>query len=157
MFKRLISSLWLRFPKRFRRWGVRATQAKFTVTAAGIIFDNQGKVLLLKHFFRPGSGWGIPGGFVQAGEHPEEALRRELREETGLELERAKVFGTRAFGRLNQIEIVFVGQANGAPTVQSVEVDQAIWFDPDALPENLTADQKRLIERAIGNGVNRRD
>jgi len=157
MFKRLISALWVRFPKRLRRWSVRATQAKFTVTAAGIIFDNEGQVLLLKHFFRPGSGWGIPGGFVQAGEHPEAALRRELREETGLELERAKVFGTRAFGRLNQIEIVFLGHANGTPVPQSVEVDQAIWVSPTALPENLTADQKRLIERAVSNGVNRHD
>jgi len=157
MFRRLISSLWVRFPKRLRRWSVRATQAKFTVTAAGIIFDNDGHVLLLKHFFRPGSGWGIPGGFVEAGEHPQDALRRELREETGLELEQVKVFGTRSFGRLQQIEIVFVGRANGVPEPQSVEVDQAIWFSPTALPESLTADQKRLIERAVSNGVNRHD
>jgi 8-oxo-dGTP diphosphatase len=155
MFKRLLGSLWRRVPKRFRRWSVRATQAKFTVTAAGIIFDNDGKVLLLKHLFRPGSGWGIPGGFVEAGEHPEAALRRELREETGLEIESAKVFDTRAFGPQQQIEIVFLGQANGAPFPQSLEVDQAVWFSPDALPENLSADQKRLIERAVRNGVNR--
>ena len=70
---------------------MRLTHARFTVTAAGIVLDERGRVLLLKHRFRSGSGWGIPGGFVEAGEQPEEGLRRELLEEIGLELDSAEL------------------------------------------------------------------
>ena len=65
---------------------MRATHPRFTVTAGAIIFNNAGEILLLKHRFRAGSGWGLPGGFLEAGEQPVDALRRELREEIGLEV-----------------------------------------------------------------------
>ena len=57
---------------------MRLTHARFTVTAGALIFNDAGKVLLLKHRFRAGSGWGLPGGFLEAGEQPVEALKREL-------------------------------------------------------------------------------
>ncbi|MEP6912843.1 MAG: NUDIX hydrolase, partial [bacterium] len=65
---------------------MRVSHPRFAVTAGAVITDNQGRVLLLKHRFRPGTGWGMPGGFMQEGEQPEEALRRDLREEVGLEV-----------------------------------------------------------------------
>ena len=107
MLKDLLGVIWRRVPVGLRRLTMRATQASFTVTAAAIVLDAEGRVLLLKHRFRPGSGWGIPGGFVEAGEQPEEGVRRELREEVGLELEGAEVVTARAFTRPQQIEIVF--------------------------------------------------
>ena len=61
-----------------RRWSMRLTHARFTVTAGGLIFNDAGEILLLKHRFRAGSGWGLPGGFIEAGEQPIDALRREL-------------------------------------------------------------------------------
>ena len=66
---------------------MRLSHPRFAVTAGAIITDDSGRVLLLKHRFRPGTGWGMPGGFMEEGEQPEEALRRELREEIGLEVE----------------------------------------------------------------------
>ena len=136
---------------------MRLTNTRFTVTAAGLVFNDQGEILLLKHLFRPGSGWGLPGGFIEAGEQPRDALLRELREETGLELEQIEIFETRAFKRPMQIEIVFRCYAAGEARPQSMEVDRAVWFPPNSLPEGLPADQQELIKRAVTNGAKGRD
>ena len=136
---------------------MRLTNTRFTVTAAGLVFNDQGEILLLKHLFRPGSGWGLPGGFIEAGEQPRDALLRELREETGLELEQIEIFETRAFRRPMQIEIVFRCYAAGEARPQSMEVDRAVWFPPHSLPEGLPADQQELIKRAVTNGAKGRD
>jgi len=136
-------------PARIRRWTIRYSNARFTVTAGAIIFNEQGHVLLLKHLFRAGSGWGLPGGFLQAGEQPLEALRRELQEEIHLEIENIEIFWTRSFARPQQVEILFLGEAGGHPKSQSIEVERASWFSIDDLPSGLPKDQKSLVERAV--------
>ena len=78
-------------PGKLRRWSARRLQQRFTVSAGAVVIDDQRRVLLLKHVFRTGSGWGVPGGFIGEGEEPEVAIRRELLEETGLELEHAEL------------------------------------------------------------------
>lgn len=50
--------------------------------AGAVIPDQQGRILLQEKTFEP--GWFIPGGAVEPGEHPEEAVVREVAEETGL-------------------------------------------------------------------------
>lgn len=154
MLRNLAESMWRRAPRFLRFWGVRLTNVRFTVTAAGIISDSEGRVLLLKHRFRAGSGWGIPGGFLEANEQPEEGLRRELREEIGLELEAAKLFKVRTFKSARQIEIIFRGHTQGAVTPQSDEIKKAEWFKLESLPEGLPADQRQLIKDAWRLGAN---
>jgi len=136
---------------------MRATQTRFTVTAGAVIFNDEGQVLLLKHSFRSGSGWGIPGGFLEAGEHPEEALRRELHEEIGLEVRQVEIFTARSFKRVQQVEILFRCRANGAVKPQTIEIEQAQWFSVHSLPAGLPNDQRLLIERATSYGANGRD
>ncbi len=84
MFGDALGVIWKRIPSRFRLKIIRATQRKFTASVGVIITNPNGKVLLLEHLLRPGSGWGIPGGFIEHGEQPETAVRREIREETGI-------------------------------------------------------------------------
>lgn len=127
---------------------MRLTHARFTVTAGAIIFNNKGEVLLLKHRFRAGSGWGLPGGFLEKGEQPLEALRRELREEIGLEVEDVKVFAVRSFKKPQQVEVLFRGRANSQVKPLTMEVERAQWFAIDSLPEGLPRDQRDYIERA---------
>lgn len=157
MFQNLIGRLWRFLPARMRRWTMRATHARFTVTAGAIVFDDDGKVLLLKHRFRAGSGWGLPGGFLEAGEQPLDALRRELREEIGMEIKDASVFATRSFHKPQQVEVLFTCKANGAVQPRTMEVERAEWFPLSALPEGLPKDQRRFVERAAGDGANGRD
>ena len=95
----LIGKIWKMLPRRLRLQIIRASQKKFTVSVGAVITDEAGKVLLLEHHLRPASGWGIPGGFVEHGEQPEAAIRRELREETGLELENVRLASVRTLQR----------------------------------------------------------
>ena len=63
-------------------------------TASALVEDAAGRLLLARRAIEPYRGkWDIPGGFLEEGEHPVEALRRELREETGLEIEPREFFG----------------------------------------------------------------
>jgi len=132
---------------------VRTYQPHFAVSAGAIITDKEGRVLLLKHRFRPSPGWGIPGGFIEKGEQPEQALRRELREEAELELVDVKLFETRAFKEPKQIEILFTARAVDDTERLSFEIQKAAWFAPGELPPDLPRDQAKLIERAFNDGV----
>ena len=127
---------------------MRLTNARFTVTAGALIFNDAGEILLLKHRFRSGSGWGLPGGFLKKGEQPEDALRRELREEIALEVADVEVFAARSFRKPRQVEVLFRCRANAVVKPQTMEAEIAEWFSLESLPDGLPRDQRRLIERA---------
>ena len=127
---------------------MRLAHTRFTVTAGAVIFNDKREVLLLKHRFRAGSGWGLPGGFMEKGEQPIDALRRELREEIGLEVDDVEVFAARSFKKPKQVEVLFRARANAQVKSQTVEVERAGWFAIDALPQGLPRDQRVYIERA---------
>ena len=157
MLNDLLGAIWRRAPQALRRWTVRFSQSRFAVTAGAIVTDDRGRVLLLKHRFRPGAGWGMPGGFMEEGEQPDEAVRRELREEIGLEVEQLKLVTTRAFKKPKQVEIVFRCQAVGNPDQLNFEIQRAAWFLPGELPKELAADQVNLIKLALDDGASRPD
>lgn len=149
MLKRLLGALWRRAPKKIRLWGVRLTQSKFTVTAGAIITDDRQRLLLLKHVFRPGSGWGIPGGFIKRREDPAKAIVRELKEEIGLEVVDLNIEFARTLRHPDQVEILFSARPNGTPQTRSVEIAEFGWFDPENLPMGISEDQRRVIRRVI--------
>jgi 8-oxo-dGTP diphosphatase len=157
MFKRVLGALWRHAPKSVRRWGVALVEPRFTVTAGAVVVNEEGRVLLLEHRFRTGSGWGIPGGFIEKGEQPEEALRRELREEVGLELESAELVFIRTLKKPSQIEIIFRCRARGSTGRKNIEIKSAEWFALDHFPPQLSKDQRRLINRVLNDGAKRAD
>jgi len=157
MLNDLLGGIWQRLPKRLRRWSVRLSHPQFSVTAGAVITDGRGRVLLLKHRFRPGTGWGMPGGFMAEGEQPEETLRRELREEVQLDVEKVELFTTRAFKVPKQVEIVFTARAIGDTNQLNFEIQKAAWFFPNELPKELPKDQVQLIKQALGDGARPQD
>jgi len=151
MIVNFLGAIWRRLPGSIRRRLVRTGQKRFTVTAGALIFDAEGRILLLEHVFRPDSGWGLPGGFLNKGEQPEAALRRELREEIGVDLEEVELLFARTLRRPRQIEIYFKARAIGTPQPCSFEIRTAEWFAIDKVPAELSKDQRRLIQRALTN------
>jgi ADP-ribose pyrophosphatase YjhB (NUDIX family) len=149
MLKQFFGAVWRYLPSWVRYRLTRIGQKRFTVTTAVAIFDDEGSVLLLEHVFRPDSGWGLPGGFLTSGEQPEAGVRREIREEVGIELEQVEILFARSLGRLRQVEIYFRAKAAGIPKPRSFEIKRAEWFTRDALPPDLSKDQIRLIDRAL--------
>jgi len=127
---------------------MRVAHPRFTVTAGAVVFNQNGEVLLLKHRFRPGSGWGLPGGFIEKAEQPIDALRRELREEIGLEVEDVELFAVRSFAKPQQVEVLFRCRSNGALKPRTIEVERADWFLIENLPDGLPRDQRLFVERA---------
>jgi ADP-ribose pyrophosphatase YjhB (NUDIX family) len=149
MLRDFLAAIWRRMPRDIRFWSMRLTNTRFTVTACAIVLDQHNRVLLLKHAFRPGSGWGLPGGFMHEGEQPADALRRELNEEVGLQLEQIELVTVRTFNRPVQVEVVFRCKANGDASPKSAEVREIAWFTSDALPADLPPNQSTLIRREL--------
>lgn len=134
-------------PYQLRLRIIRITQKKFTASVAVIITNRSGKVLLLEHVLRPGSGWGIPGGFIEHGEQPETAARREIREETGIELENLEMFRVRTVNR--HIEMMFRAKSSGEPRVVSREIRSLGWFAVDEMPPEMPEAQRQLVEKVL--------
>ena len=149
MFTNILGAIWKYTPGIIRRRMVRMGQSRFTVTTGAMLFDVDGRILLLEHVFRPDSGWGIPGGFLSRSEQPQDGLRRELREEVSIEIDEVEFLFARTLPRPRQVEIYFRARVIGDPKPSSFEIKQAQWFTLNELPEELSNDQRRLIQRAI--------
>ena len=148
MITRTIGMFWKVIPPFLRRWMTRRVHATFTISAAGIITNDEGKVLILDHVLRStASGWGVPGGFISPGEQPEDALRREIAEETGLQLDDIRLFRCRTLYR--HVEVIMTAKAIGEARIQSREISELGWFAIGDLPAEMHKGEKDLIRKAI--------
>lgn len=115
--------------------------ASSTPTASALCVDERGRVLLARRAHDPRRDlWDLPGGFLEEGEHPLEGLRRELREETGLEVEPRDFLGVfmdrygggdDAHATLNLVWTARIG--SGEPEAAD-DVSELRWFGPEELP-----------------------
>lgn len=144
-FKSLIGRIWSIVPRRYQTRAIRSTQGRFTASVAAIVFDEEGRVLLLDHVLRAGTNWGLPGGFLEHGEQPEDAIRREVAEEADIELENLSLYRVRTIHC--HVEVLFVGQGLGEARVNSHEIKGVGWFLPAKLPEGVSVVQQGLIIR----------
>lgn len=126
------------------------------LTVDALVASDDGMVLLIQRKNPPFEGlWALPGGFVDIDEAPEEAVLRELKEETGLEnikLEQFHTYG--AIGRdprHRTVSIVFIGKVSNANEFQPVGNDDAAdskWFPWEDLPD-LAFDHKKIVEDVL--------
>jgi ADP-ribose pyrophosphatase YjhB (NUDIX family) len=127
--------------------------AKFSLGVTGIVFDGQGRVMLLKHTFRRRYPWGLVSGWVKAGEALPVALHREVDEETALEVEIGPLLAVRRDRRRLAVEVVYLCRLRGGVFRPNDEVTEIQWRHPDDLPAGVHPDHFPLIRaaaRALG-------
>ncbi len=124
---------------------------KFMVGVSGVIEDEEGRILLLRHrFWREGS-WGLPGGYANKGERLEETVRREVREETGYEVEVRGLIRVVSGYRL-RVEASYRGKfVGGVERLDGREVLEARFFKRDELPVKILPSHRELIRLAFAD------
>ncbi|HHL3302632.1 TPA: NUDIX hydrolase [Bacillus cereus] len=122
------------------------------------VFNERGQILLQQ---RQNGIWGVPGGFVELGESTEEAGRREVLEETGVEigtLQLISVFSGKEFfvklpngDEFYPITIAYLCKdiKGGLLKADGIESLSVQFFDFDKLPENISPFIKKLIEQNL--------
>ncbi len=104
-----------------------------------LVLDAEDRVLLARRAHDPGKGgWDLPGGFVDEAEAPEDAVHRELAEETGLEV-RVEAFLGHVVDRYGEdgdetLNCVYVTRVAGGEPTAADDVAELRWFALDALP-----------------------
>jgi ADP-ribose pyrophosphatase YjhB (NUDIX family) len=119
-----------------------------TLGAEGIVIDADGRVLLVRHGYRP--GWHFPGGGVEKNEAVISALERELMEETGVEVIGApELFGVFSNAKLfpgDQV-VVYVVRTWRRPSIPAPnkEIAEQRFFAPNELPDGLAKGTRRRL------------
>lgn len=125
----------------------RLIQPKFNAGVCALIFDEQGKVLLFKHTYRKYE-WGIPGGGLEYGEQPIEAIVREFFEEANMKIQVEKLLRVASAKEFPHLSIVYLCKIISGEFKPSHEISEMKYFDVNNLPEMLYA-EKELIQWAI--------
>jgi ADP-ribose pyrophosphatase YjhB (NUDIX family) len=109
--------------------------------ACALCVDGDGRVLLTRRAWDPYVGmWDLPGGFLGEHEHPLDGLRRELREETGLEVEPTDWYGAYLIpygegpGTRMVLNLVWRARVVGGEPQAADDVSEVRWFGRDELP-----------------------
>jgi 8-oxo-dGTP diphosphatase len=129
------------------------------VGVGAVIVDDAARVLLVKRRFEPLAGqWSLPGGAVDVGETLESCVIREIREETGLDVEVGQVI--EVFDRImhdvegrvqyHYVLVDYVCRPAGGTLAAASDVADAAWVDAGALAEFHLTDKAIAV---IGQGI----
>ncbi|MBK8020959.1 MAG: NUDIX domain-containing protein [Chloroflexi bacterium] len=126
---------------------LKKINSKFVVGVSGIISDDAGRMLLVQPRYWPDKAWGLPGGMVKRGESFEEALARELLEETGLIVDDIRLLHVRS-GFALRLEVYYTARiAGGTYQLDPVEILDAGFFTFDTLPATLLSTHHETLRR----------
>jgi len=107
------------------------------VAVAGLVSDG-GRVLLVRRAVVPAIGfWALPAGYMDADELPQEAVAREISEETGVAIEVLGLHGIAPLAGWNErrgILLIYHGRPTGGALAAQDDVSDARWFSPAEIP-----------------------
>ena len=111
------------------------------------ILERDGRVLLARRGREPRLGfWDLPGGFLHEAEDAADGLRREFREETGLEIEPVRLLriDIEPYGGRHVFSVTWLVRADGEPAPAD-DVAELRWFAPEELPEMAFPGQNLVL------------
>jgi NAD+ diphosphatase len=106
------------------------------ISPAIIVAVTKGREILLANSRRFHSQlFSVLAGFVEPGETLEETVKREVKEETGIEVRNIRYFGSQPWPFPNSLMVAFTAEyAEGEIRIDETEISEAQWFKPDKLP-----------------------
>lgn len=121
---------------------------KLTVDA---VIEREDKILLIKRKNEPYKGsWALPGGFVEYGEDVESAAKREVKEETNLDLKIKRFLGVYSAPgrdpRGHVVSICFIAEAAGSEEGKSDAIEAKFFELEEAKNKNLAFDHIHILE-----------
>ena len=125
-----------------------SSKAQFRVGVFGVIIQD-GKVLL--GLRRDSDWWNLPGGGMELGETVDEALRREVLEETGLQVQVGRLVGVYSKPQKQEVVLTFLCQIEGGQLTETEETRECRYFAPDALPTNTLPKHASRVRDALLN------
>ncbi|MFA6281454.1 MAG: macro domain-containing protein [Candidatus Omnitrophota bacterium] len=112
------------------------------------IMEHEGGIVLIERT-NPPLGWALPGGFVDYGETVEEAVKREMKEETNLDFTGIKLFGVssdpKRDARFHTVSVIFTGKGKGKLKAASDAMNAKV-YKFNSLPEKIAFDHRAIIE-----------
>lgn len=119
------------------------------VSVAALVTNDKGEILLVKSPLR---GWEYPGGLIEPGETFQEALHREIREESGVEVEVTGFVGICKNVQRDIVNIDFTARYVSGELTTSEESTEVIWATPQQAREMITfpLTKKRLENMLSG-------
>ena len=124
---------------------VRRPEVRGTMVA---VLDED-RVLLVRHTYGDRRRWELPGGWVQSGEDPADAARREVREELGIDVAirpMGTIDGTWHF-KHEHLAWFVADWPGGRGTYDPVEIAEVAWFDLDGLPPHVGEAALGVLDR----------
>jgi 8-oxo-dGTP diphosphatase len=125
-----------------------AGSALFRVAVSALIFD-QGKVLLAHR--RDIDWWNLPGGGMEPGETVDEAIVREVYEETGLQVKIERLVGVYSKPQKAEVVLTFGCSVTGGSLCETEETRACRYFAPEQLPTNTLPKHRQRVEDALLN------
>jgi len=126
-----------------------------SVATVAAIVKKKGKILLEKRAIEPFKGyWCLPGGHIKLGEEAEKAIKREVKEETGLKVKKVKFlfYQDEIIPRIrwHAVVLVFICEVSGKEKPQKAEVERIEWFTPqEALKLKLAFAHRKILKRFL--------
>jgi len=133
--------------------GVKKSPA---LTVDAIVY-REDKILMVKRKNPPFEGaWALPGGFVEYGEPVEQALARELKEETGLEAQGPKLFNVYSDPgrdpRGHVVSLCFVADASGEPKAGDDAKEARFLSSEELIGREIAFDHKDILREYMERG-----
>lgn len=112
--------------------------AMFPVAVIALVYNDSGEVLLLRQNYISTEFHNLVSGYVKLGEDAESCVVREIKEETGLEVDRVRLIFTDWFAKKEMMMIGFFAHAACCKLELSSEVDSAEWVEASLIKELLS-------------------
>jgi ADP-ribose pyrophosphatase YjhB (NUDIX family) len=134
MMKRILLQIWRIFPAWLQDILSRIIRPLFQVFVAAVMFDEDKKILLVKSTYKRFHLWGLPGGSLEYGEHPEKAVIREVLEETGLKICIERFLLVNSW-RPDRVGLYYLCRIVDGTFHPSEEVSEFAYFSVEDLPD----------------------